>query len=96
MRYEAFALFLSMTTRSLGERLLRVKGWIRVTDDEKPLLVQAVQHVVSPVVALDAFPDGIPRSRLVFLARDLPDERVAGIRAAIEGLAGPREASENR
>ncbi|MFO0697205.1 MAG: GTP-binding protein [Polyangiales bacterium] len=88
LRYEAFALFLSMTTRALGDRLLRVKGYIRVVDEEKPLLVQAVQHVVSPVVALDAYPDGIPRSRLVFLARDLPDERVAEIRAAIEGLAG--------
>ena len=52
-------------------QIVRMKGILRVTERERPVLAQAVGPVVSPPVLLDAWPGGEPATRLVVIARGL-------------------------
>ena len=55
-----------------GSRLLRVKGILCLAENpDVPLVVQGVQGIFSPPVALPAWPDDDHRSRLVVIGRDL-------------------------
>jgi G3E family GTPase len=54
-----------------GQDLLRVKGILNLEGEEKPVVVHGVHHVFHPPVALDAWPDGDRRSRLVFITRGM-------------------------
>lgn len=55
-----------------GEKLLRLKGLIRTVEEpERPMLIQAVQHVLHPVERLDYWPDDEHRSRIVIIGEDL-------------------------
>ena len=54
-----------------GERLLRVKGLVRIVEDERPLVVHAAQHLVGAPRFLDTWPSGNRDTRLVFIARGL-------------------------
>jgi G3E family GTPase len=54
-----------------GHRLLRVKGLVRLAGEPRPLVVHAVQHLVSPPRLLDAWPGDDRDTRLVFIARGL-------------------------
>lgn len=54
-----------------GDSVLRVKGLLAVTGDDKPRVVQGVQHVLYPADRLDAWPGQPGRSWLVFIARNL-------------------------
>ncbi len=54
-----------------GERLLRVKGLVRLADDDRPLVVHAAQHLVGAPRFLDAWPGADRDTRMVFIARGL-------------------------
>ena len=73
-----------------GARILRIKGLLNVAGDPLPRVLQCVQHVVYPATSLPAWPDRPPyddrRSRLVFIVRDLPEEKV---RAMLDSLLQP-------
>ena len=56
--------------------MLRLKGVVRTTDNDAPLLIQAVGPVVSPSREMAAWPKGEKVTRLVFIVRDLPIETV--------------------
>ncbi|MEL6872934.1 MAG: GTP-binding protein, partial [Pseudomonadota bacterium] len=65
-----FALELLRSTH--GEKLLRIKGIIRVEGEPAPFIIHGVQHVFYPPVTLndaDALPEG--ESRIVFITRGL-------------------------
>ncbi|TPG47230.1 GTP-binding protein [Roseomonas nepalensis] len=66
-----------------GERLLRAKGLIGVPGQPGPVVVQGVQHVLHPPVALPAWPAGDRRSRLVLITDGLPH---APLRAGWDAL----------
>ena len=50
------------------------------------MLVQFVQHLAHPPVELQAWPDGDRTSRLVFITRDIPEQAVRDLFAAVRAL----------
>jgi G3E family GTPase len=87
--FKRFALWLSMMTQFHGDHLLRVKGLLRVDDDDKPVVVQSVQHVVYRTESLPRWPDEDRRSRLVFIARGLEGTMVEQIQSSLRELVEP-------
>jgi G3E family GTPase len=70
-----------------GSDLLRVKGFLNVAGCRGPVLVQIVQHLAHPPLELAAWPDADHSSRLVFITRNLSQERVGALLAAVRALA---------
>jgi G3E family GTPase len=70
-----------------GPDLLRVKGFLDVEGCQGPVLVQFVQHLAHPPVELAQWPDADRQSRLVFITRNLPEEKVRALFAAVDALA---------
>ena len=67
-----FELFLELLRSYHGPNLLRVKGIVKLEDDEdRPMVIHGVQHVFHPPARLDAWPDDDRRSRLVFITKDI-------------------------
>jgi G3E family GTPase len=66
-----------------GNRLLRVKGIVDVLDQPVPFIIHGVQHVFYPPETLAAWPPGERRSRIVFITRDLPEEKVRAVFAPL-------------
>lgn len=76
--------FIDLLQNSAGQRLLRVKGIVATSDTpEKPLIVHAVQHVVSDPVRLGAWPDEDRRTRLVFITNGIDPGPVRDLFAAV-------------
>jgi G3E family GTPase len=63
--------WLEALVSSHGHRLLRIKGLVRLAGEARPLVVHAVQHLVSPPRLLGAWPGDDHDTRLVFIARGL-------------------------
>lgn len=63
-----FEMLLGALSHSFGPDLLRVKGLVPVPGAEGPMVLHAVQHVVSPARVLDGWPEGIAGGRLVVIA----------------------------
>ncbi|HLZ05109.1 MAG TPA: GTP-binding protein [Bradyrhizobium sp.] len=63
------AAWLDNLAGSLGERLLRIKGLVRVVESREPLLIECVGTMFSPPRPLKA--NGAPSSFLVIIARDV-------------------------
>ena len=59
-----------------GSDLLRVKGFLNVAGCSGPVLVQIVQHLAHPPLELASWPDHDHTSRLVFITRNISQERV--------------------
>ena len=57
-----------------GPNLLRIKGIVNVA--ERPIVIQAVQHMFHPLSELPEWPDDDRRSRIVFITRDVPREQI--------------------
>lgn len=76
---------------SKGEHLLRVKGILNLKDQDRPVAIHAVRHLLHPPVKLSAWPEGDARtSRIVFITRDLPRMVIEdGLRAFQDAAAGP-------
>ena len=70
-----------------GPDLLRVKGFLNVAGCRGPVLVQFVQHLAHPPVELAAWPDGDRASRLVFITRNISEQQVRDLLAAVRALA---------
>jgi G3E family GTPase len=66
-----FAQWLEALVSLRGPDLLRVKGIVAVEDGARPIVVQAVQHVLHPRRELQDWPDADRRSRIVFIARNI-------------------------
>jgi G3E family GTPase len=74
-------LWLDLLASYRGPNLLRVKGLLNIAG--KPVVVHAVQHLFHPPLALEAWPDGDRRSRIVFITHGI--ER-AHIDATLDAL----------
>ena len=70
-----------------GPDLLRAKGFLNVAGCRGPVVVQFVQHLAHPPVELQQWPDADHASRVVFITRNLSDEAVRNLFAAVRGLA---------
>jgi G3E family GTPase len=76
--YDDLATWLDNLAGALGERLLRVKGLVRVAESEVPLLVQSVGTLFAPPRKFrDAAPDAA--SFLVVIARDVTERELADV-----------------
>jgi G3E family GTPase len=70
-----------------GGDLLRVKGILNVAGCRGPVVVQYVQHLAHPPVELQAWPDADRSSRVVFITRNIPEQKVRDLFKAVQGLA---------
>ena len=70
IEWTGFALWLTMLLEAHGEDLIRIKGVLDV-GESGPVLLNAVQHVVYPLVHLDGWADHDHRSRLVLIGRGI-------------------------
>lgn len=72
---ESLMMFLDLLRSAHGPNLLRMKGIIKLSDDaSRPLVLHAVQSLMSEPVRLPAWPEGAPQeTRLVVITKDMPD-----------------------
>jgi G3E family GTPase len=70
-----------------GADLLRVKGILNVAGCRGPVVVQYVQHLAHPPVELETWPDKNRNGRIVFITRNIPQQKVRDLFAAVEALA---------
>lgn len=83
-------MLLELLRASYGDRLLRVKGIVNLSEmPDTPLVVHGVQHIFHPPARLERWPDADRRTRLVFITRDLPRETVSELFAAFLNTAAP-------
>lgn len=82
--YEKFLAFLTELTQSYGTNLYRVKGLIKFSGADRPVIVQGVQTVFSPLTYAEAWPRGLSETRLVVIGKRLEREWIiAGFRSCI-------------
>lgn len=98
--FAAVETFLDLLASTHGDRLLRLKGIIELTEDrDRPLVVHGVQKVLHPPARLPSWPDEKRGTRLVVIMIDMPEDYVRRLFAAITGQPSPdtpdRAALEN-
>ena len=77
---------LQALTSLRGPDLLRVKGIVHVEGERGPVVLQGAQHVFHPPVTLDSGQDVDPRSRIVFIVRNIPRASIEALFAAVGTL----------
>ena len=87
--WDRLAAWLDWLTAMRGADVLRIKGLVSVEGFDGPVLVHGVQHVFSPPQALADWPDADRRSRIVVIARDIPE---AAIRASLDRFVAKKAA----
>jgi G3E family GTPase len=86
----AFEQCIEVLTSLRGSDLLRVKGLINIEGEPGPLIVQGVQHLFHPPVALANWPDADRTSRLVFITRGIPRNAISSLFSAVTAVAATR------
>ena len=80
----ALTLLLQALADHAGDRLLRVKGLVSVTEmPDRPALVHGVQHVFEAPEWLEAWPSPQQHTRIVLIARSIPRRWPARLLEAI-------------
>jgi G3E family GTPase len=74
--WAAFGLWLSMLLNRHGQKILRVKGLLRVSDIDRPVVIHGVQHTIHKPVHLDAWPWGEARTQLVMIVDGIDADAV--------------------
>jgi G3E family GTPase len=77
---------LQALTSLRGPDLLRVKGIVHVAGERGPVVLQGAQHVFHPPVTLERGLDTEPRSRIVFIVRNIARESIEALFAAVGAL----------
>lgn len=101
MTYTTLENFLDLLNKICGRNLLRVKGLVRLREDpDRPLVVQGVGQFFHPHVYLPTWPDHDRRTRLVIIARDVDETRIADMLDVFAGqprvdMAGPDVHADN-
>ena len=91
LNYDDFAAWLDNLAGALGERLLRLKGLVRVAGQTSPVLVQSVGTLFSPPRLFGGAGESAPF--LVVIARDLaPGELETVAPSGLSALPGPAQA----
>jgi G3E family GTPase len=81
----ALTLFLEVLAEHCGADLLRLKGIVAIAESpERPAVIHGVQHMFHAPGFLERWPSDDRRSRLIFIARDLPREFAEALLDAIE------------
>ena len=81
----ALILLLESLAEHCGERLLRVKGLVRIAEmPDRPAAIHGVQHIFAAPEFLPRWPGEPRRTRIVFIAQGVPRHFPARLLAAIE------------
>ncbi len=59
-----------------GKDLLRMKGILNTVENDLPIIVQGIQHIIQPLIVLPAWQSAKPLSQIVFITRHLKKEAV--------------------
>ncbi|ANK93419.1 MULTISPECIES: CobW family GTP-binding protein [Rhizobium] len=83
----ALEMFIDLLRSAHGEKLLRMKAIVSVSDrPERPLVLHGVQSIFHPPVRLPAWPDPQDRrTRMVLITKDLPEAFVKDLFDAFLG-----------
>ncbi|WJR69313.1 GTP-binding protein [Neorhizobium sp. CSC1952] len=83
----AIEMFVDLLRSAHGEKLLRMKAVVALSDDpERPLVLHGVQSVFHPPQRLPKWPEGSDRrTRMVLITQDLPEAFVSDLFAAFTG-----------
>jgi len=83
----AINMFVDLLRSTHGEKLLRMKAIVALTDrPDRPLVLHGVQSIFHPPVRLPAWPEGSDRkTRLVLITRDLSESYVRDLFDAFTG-----------
>jgi G3E family GTPase len=83
----AIEMFVDLLRSAHGEKLLRMKAIVALSDNpDRPLVLHGVQSIFHPPQRLAAWPEGSDRrTRMVLITQDLPEEFVADLFAAFTG-----------
>lgn len=83
----AINMFVDLLRSTHGEKLLRMKAIVALTDrPDRPLVLHGVQSIFHPPVRLPAWPEGSDRkTRLVLITRDLSESYVRDLFGAFIG-----------
>jgi G3E family GTPase len=87
LAWDTFSRFMETLVALRGSDLLRVKGLLNIEGCRGPVVVQFVQHLAHPPVELAAWPDDNRGSRVVFIARGVPEAAVRSLFDAVRALA---------
>jgi len=71
LNYAELMLALSEFNDEYGDNLFRIKGLIQFGNDPRPVILQGVQQVYSPLTYAESWPGDVPDSRLVLIGRNL-------------------------
>src|SRR5215207_5537458 len=89
IRAVALTLFLETLAEHCGADLLRLKGIMNIAESpERPAVIHGVQHVFHPPAWLDRWPSDDRRSRMIFIARRIPQRWVEVLLEAIDAEVG--------
>jgi G3E family GTPase len=77
---------LQALTALRGPDLLRVKGIVHVEGEPGPIVIQGAQHVFHPPVPLAAQAGTDPRSRIVFIVRNIPRTSIESLFNSVSAL----------
>ncbi|TPP07018.1 CobW family GTP-binding protein [Rhizobium glycinendophyticum] len=83
----AINMFIDLLRSTHGEKLLRMKAIVALTDrPDRPLVLHGVQSIFHAPVRLPAWPDGSDRrTRLVLITKDLSEDYVRDLFGAFTG-----------
>ena len=89
IRAITLTLLLEVLAEHCGGDLLRLKGIVNVAESpDRPAVIHGVQHVFHPPAWLERWPSEDRRTRLVFIARDIPQAWVEALLEALEAEVG--------
>ena len=77
---------LQTLTALRGPDLLRVKGIVHVEGEAAPIVIQGAQHVFHPPIPLASGGRTDPRSRIVFIVRNIPRTSIESLFNAVGAL----------
>ena len=91
VEWPAFSRAMETLMALRGAELLRVKGILNVAGCRGPVVVQYVQHLAHPPVELQTWPESWPDqnrdSRVIFITRNIQEDAIRDLFAAVESLA---------
>ncbi len=85
----AIEMFVDLLRSAHGEKLLRMKAIVALSDNlDRPLVLHGVQSIFHPPQRLQAWPDPHDRrTRMVLITKDLSEDFVKDLFAAFTGTA---------
>jgi G3E family GTPase len=87
LSWNGFSVWLTAMLHCYGDRILRFKAILATEESDRPLVLQAAQHVVYEPYHLMAWPSEDRRSRFVFILKDLDPCRVKQSLLAVQAMA---------